>query len=99
MTFAPDPSDFPEWLTTALTLLLGGGGLRAIQAILESRRLRDKDIRETMTSRIAALEERDDVREKEVQGLRDELTRTKLLLDIERAKRDRRSTDENEGRS
>jgi len=51
------PNDYmPEWLKYVLTLVMGAGGVHYLRAVLENRRLANKDFREVMLDRIRELE-------------------------------------------
>lgn len=45
------------WIGTAVTLLLGAGGARLLDVVLENRRLEKREFRETLGQRISKLED------------------------------------------
>jgi hypothetical protein len=48
--------DLPDWLKTILTLVVGAGGVGILRVWLESRRLGNQDVRQTLMDRIDILE-------------------------------------------
>lgn len=55
---SPDHLDsLPEWAKTAISVVIGAGGLQLFKAWLENRRLSKKEFRETLLDRIRELEQ------------------------------------------
>jgi uncharacterized membrane-anchored protein YhcB (DUF1043 family) len=64
--------DLPDWLKTILTLVVGAGGVGILRVWLESRRLGNQDVRQTLMDRIDILEANMAELHQEIGALREE---------------------------